>query len=82
MQALFLLLTILSFWADDSAYVVNEENCKFGHMLELPDDYRRNQLIKACYTNMEGGQKPIGGVRLQEKTVRPLRELISIPAEL
>jgi hypothetical protein len=51
-------------------------------MLELPGDYRRYQLIKACYANLQEDPKPTGGDGLHEKTVRPLKELIGIPAPL
>lgn len=45
---MFLLMMVLSLWAEDPAYVVNEENCKFGHFVELPKDNRQGRLIKAC----------------------------------
>ncbi len=78
---MFLLMTLLSFWAEDPIHVVNEANCKFGHMVALPDDYRRNRLLKTCYANIKDEPKLTDGGTLQERTVRPLKELTSIPAE-
>ena len=75
---MFLLMTLLSFWAEDPVYVVNQDNCGFGHMVELPDDYRRNRLLKACFANLKEKPTPSGGY-LQEKTVRPLKELMNKP---
>ncbi|MDR6957255.1 hypothetical protein J2W43_001231 [Pseudomonas brassicacearum] len=78
---MFLLLTALLFLAEDPAYVVNEENCKFGHFIELPNDYRSSRLMKACFESIKDEPKPTGG-NLQEKTVRPLKELMDIPLDL
>ena len=75
---MLLLMMVLSFWAEDPAYVVNEENCKFEHFIELPNDSRISRLLKACFKNLKDEPKP-GGGRLQEKTVRPLKELMNNP---
>lgn len=84
---MFLLMMILSFWAEDPAYIVNEENCKFGHYAELPNDYRSSRLITECIANIKEDhkptkedRKPVIGERA-ERTVRPLKELMRVPAE-
>lgn len=78
---MFLLMMVLSFWAEDPAYVVNEENCTFGHFIELPNDNRQRRLTKACIYRMEGKTPPIFE-RVQANPVRPLTELMNAPAEL
>lgn len=78
---MFLLMMVLSLWAEDPAYVVNEENCKFGHFVELPKDNRQGRLIKACIYRMEGKPPPLFE-RVQANPVRPLTELMKAPAEL
>lgn len=78
---MFLLVMVLSLWAEDPAYVVNDENCTFGHYAELPKDNRQARLIKACIYRMEGKTPPIFE-RVQANPVRPLTELMNAPAEL
>lgn len=77
---MFLLMTLISFWAEDPAYVVNQDNCGFGHIIELPNDYRRNRLLKTCFETRNEKPTPTGGY-LQAKTVRPLKELMANPAD-
>lgn len=78
---MFLLVMVLSLWAEDPAYVVNEKNCTFGHFIELPKDDRQARLIKACIYRMKGETPPIFE-RAQANPVRPLTELMKAPAEL
>ncbi|MCL9657028.1 hypothetical protein L2088_20170 [Pseudomonas protegens] len=78
---MFLLMMVLSLWAEDPAYVVNEEHCKFGHFVELPKDKRQGRLIKACIYRMEGKTPPLFE-RVLANPVRPLTELMKAPAEL
>ncbi|MEL7553107.1 hypothetical protein AAGV37_24780 [Pseudomonas protegens] len=78
---MFLLVMVLSLWAEDPAYVVNEANCTFGHYVELPKDSRQARLIKACVYRMEDKTPPILE-RVQANPVRPLTELMNAPAEL
>lgn len=78
---MFLLVMVLSLWAEDPAYAVNEKNCTFGHFIELPKDDRQARLIKACIYRMRGETPPIFE-RAQANPVRPLTELMKAPAEL
>lgn len=55
---MFLLMMIFLFWPENPAYIVNEKNCKFGHFVELPNDYRRSRLMKECFANTKEDHKP------------------------
>ncbi|NVZ50738.1 hypothetical protein HX792_10360 [Pseudomonas sp. B6002] len=77
---MFLLMMFFSVWWEDPAYIVNEENCTFGHYVELPNDYRSSRLMTGCFANIKEDHKPTGGG--DEKTVRPLKELRDIPVDL
>ncbi len=78
---MFLLVMVLSLLAEDPAYIVNDENCTFGHFVELPKDNRLRRLSKACIYRMRGETPPIFE-RVQANPVRPLTELMNAPAEL
>ncbi|MBW8126825.1 MULTISPECIES: hypothetical protein [Pseudomonas] len=78
---MILLLMALLMRAEDPVYAVNEENCKFGHFIELPNDYRSRRLMKACFEGIKDEPMPASG-NLQEKTVRPLKELMGISVDL
>ncbi|CRL97643.1 MULTISPECIES: hypothetical protein [Pseudomonas] len=78
---MILLLMALLMRAEDPVYVVNEENCKFAHFIELPNDYRSRRLMKACFESIKDEPMPTGG-NLQEKTVRPLKEFMGISVDL
>jgi len=84
---MFLLMMFFSFWSEDPAYIVNEENCTFGHYAELPNDYRSSRLMTGCFANIKEDPKPtkedrktVIGERA-ERTVRPLKEFMRVPAE-
>lgn len=77
---MFLLMMFFSFWSEDPAYIVNEENCTFGHYAELPNDYRSSRLMNGCFAKIKEDHKPTIGGRA-EKTVRPLKEYKRVPAD-